>query len=206
MSLYMQCPGCWSLVEGEAPKGGWLECECGEKLTVIDLRDDGSGDAPLTVDRGNLSHVVRRIQLDGEPETISIAHKVYAPYQPPEEREGQVTVTDEMVDAARRVLDGQQLKWLAVSPAGRKAIARAALEAALDSTTHNPEEGREVKLVINFHEDGDWANATAETFDGGVLAGDSAPIVEGATFDVRSAVIRSAVEKALFEIKAEEDR
>jgi hypothetical protein len=63
-----------------------------------------------------------------------------------------------------------------------------------------------MKLEINFWENGDWVNATVENFEGDLLGEESAPIVEGATFDVRSAVIRSAVEKALFELKAEEDR
>lgn len=80
MKLLMQCPGCWSVVESEKPQGGWLECDCGEKLTVIDLRHGGTGDAPLTVDRGNLSHAVRRIPLPSEPPVqIVIAGEVYVP-------------------------------------------------------------------------------------------------------------------------------
>lgn len=61
MKLAMQCPGCWSVSYNE-PKNGW-ECECGEKLTVIDLRDSGNGiGAKITHDRGNLDHIQREAQ------------------------------------------------------------------------------------------------------------------------------------------------
>jgi hypothetical protein len=61
----MQCPGCWSadLVEDPRPEG-YIECDCGEKWTVIDLRDGPN----LTVDRGSLSFAVQRLPLGGEPE------------------------------------------------------------------------------------------------------------------------------------------
>lgn len=61
-----------------------------------------------------------------------------------------------------------------------------------------------MKLEINVWENGDWVNATVENFDGDLLGGESAPLVDGATFDARSAVIRSAVEKALTVLEEEE--
>lgn len=38
--LCMQCPGCFSVtIAKDLRPEGWQECECGEKLSVIDLRD-----------------------------------------------------------------------------------------------------------------------------------------------------------------------
>lgn len=35
-----QCPGCWSYGLYEDPaEGAYYECECGEKLSMIDLRN-----------------------------------------------------------------------------------------------------------------------------------------------------------------------
>lgn len=52
--LWHQCPGCFGAVLGpDRRPDGWLECEeCGEKLTVIDLRD---GPDDLIADRGTLA-------------------------------------------------------------------------------------------------------------------------------------------------------
>jgi hypothetical protein len=66
--LWMQCPGCFSaeLAEDMRPEG-WQECECGERLTVIDLRDR---DRDLTADRGDLpatGPVVRDTEREHEP-------------------------------------------------------------------------------------------------------------------------------------------
>jgi hypothetical protein len=62
-----------------------------------------------------------------------------------------------------------------------------------------------VKLEINIserHEPGEgWISATVEDFHGNLLGSQTAPIVEGATFDQRAAVIRAAVEDALVELK-----
>lgn len=33
-----QCPGCWSVTVNPNPADGDWECECGERLTCIDLR------------------------------------------------------------------------------------------------------------------------------------------------------------------------
>ena len=38
LGRWHQCPGCFSASLAAAPEDGWLECECGEKLTDIDLR------------------------------------------------------------------------------------------------------------------------------------------------------------------------
>jgi hypothetical protein len=38
---WFQCPGCWS-VNLCVVEGDWLECDCGEKLTMIDLRAGSS--------------------------------------------------------------------------------------------------------------------------------------------------------------------
>ena len=50
---WFQCPGCFSASLGCEPENGWLECECGEKLTLIDLRGPGkpastAGGDPMT--------------------------------------------------------------------------------------------------------------------------------------------------------------
>jgi hypothetical protein len=34
-----QCPGCWAYGLHLAPKDGWIECDCGERRTLIDLRE-----------------------------------------------------------------------------------------------------------------------------------------------------------------------
>jgi hypothetical protein len=47
MRLY-QCPGCFSYGPSSRPEGGWIECECGERMTLIDLRE--RRDQPLTED------------------------------------------------------------------------------------------------------------------------------------------------------------
>ena len=33
-----QCPGCWSYGMFRVPVDGWIECDCGEAMTLIDLR------------------------------------------------------------------------------------------------------------------------------------------------------------------------
>jgi hypothetical protein len=33
-----QCPGCYSTGLHTVPEGGWIECECGERRTLVDLR------------------------------------------------------------------------------------------------------------------------------------------------------------------------
>ena len=59
-----------------------------------------------------------------------------------------------------------------------------------------------MKLVLNVHEyDDGWVSAAVEDWDGNRLGEDTAPVVEGATFDARTAVIRSAVEEALTTLK-----
>lgn len=65
----------------------------------------------------------------------------------------------------------------------------------------------DLKLEINvFSHTEEWITATVEDADGNEFARVTAPVVEGATFDTRSAVVRAAIEDALFELKAEEDR
>lgn len=44
---------------------------------------------------------------------------------------------------------------------------------------------------------GKWISAQAEDEDGMVLGSETAPLVEGSTFDFRKAVIRECVEQAL---------
>lgn len=34
----MQCPGCWSYGTFALPLNGWVECDCGEKMSAVDLR------------------------------------------------------------------------------------------------------------------------------------------------------------------------
>lgn len=35
-----QCPGCWSYgCYPRPPEGAWRECDCGERMTLIDLRE-----------------------------------------------------------------------------------------------------------------------------------------------------------------------
>lgn len=57
--LAMQCPGCFAVMQEERmPDQDW-ECDtCGEKFTVIDLRD-GPVDA-LNVDRGSLTFTTQQ--------------------------------------------------------------------------------------------------------------------------------------------------
>lgn len=71
--LWMQCPGCWSadFVEDPRPEG-YVECDCGEKWTVIDLRDGLN----LTVDRGSLTFAVREHRLPGDPEKWNIDGRI----------------------------------------------------------------------------------------------------------------------------------
>lgn len=62
-----------------------------------------------------------------------------------------------------------------------------------------------MKIGITYEErnldtDGSWGTARVEDEDGGLLASVTAPIVEGATFNVRNAVVRESVERALQEI------
>lgn len=54
-----------------------------------------------------------------------------------------------------------------------------------------------LKLEINVEDIGGWITATVEDRDGAVLGNVTAPIVEGATFDMRGAVIRASVEEAI---------
>lgn len=66
-----------------------------------------------------------------------------------------------------------------------------------------------MKLEINVferHEPGEgWITAAVEDHDGNQLASQTAPVVEGATFDQRDAVIRAAVEDALTTLKGDSD-
>lgn len=62
-----------------------------------------------------------------------------------------------------------------------------------------------MKIEIRYEErdldtEGRWGCARVEDEDGGLLASVTAPIVEGTTFNIRNAVIRESVEKALQEI------
>lgn len=56
-----------------------------------------------------------------------------------------------------------------------------------------------LEIIVSKHYDADteWISAEIEDSDGDLLGKVTAPIVEGATFDTRGAVIRAAVEKAL---------
>lgn len=58
-----------------------------------------------------------------------------------------------------------------------------------------------MKWEVNVTEHGDdhvkWLQATVEDMDGNLLASVTAPLVGGATFDTRGAVIRAAVEDAI---------
>jgi hypothetical protein len=54
-----------------------------------------------------------------------------------------------------------------------------------------------MKLEICVEERESWISATVEDFHGNVLGSDTAPVVDGACFDMRAAVIRAAVERAL---------
>lgn len=58
-----------------------------------------------------------------------------------------------------------------------------------------------MKLEINVHEREGWISASVEDFDGVMLGNVTAPVVDGATFDVRAAVIRAAVEEALTKLE-----
>lgn len=60
-----------------------------------------------------------------------------------------------------------------------------------------------MKLEINVNDERDgWMSATVEDVDGNVLGDATAPVVEGATFDVRASVIRAAVEFAIRTLNA----
>lgn len=49
--VWMQCPGCWQADLYPVPdEDHYQQCQCGEKLTVIDLRDGG----PFSTDRGDI--------------------------------------------------------------------------------------------------------------------------------------------------------
>lgn len=37
-ALLHQCPGCWAVGYYFIPKDGWIECNCGEQMTLVDLR------------------------------------------------------------------------------------------------------------------------------------------------------------------------
>ena len=58
-------------------------------------------------------------------------------------------------------------------------------------------EGAAVKLEIEAVDRGDRLGAAVEDYRGDILGSAMAPVVEGATFDIRAAVIRAAVEEAL---------
>lgn len=60
-----------------------------------------------------------------------------------------------------------------------------------------------MKLIIEIIEREDWITATVEIDNGDLLATDTSPVVEGATFDSRAAVVRSAVEMALAEMTSD---
>lgn len=53
------------------------------------------------------------------------------------------------------------------------------------------------KLEINIHEREGWLSASVEDYDGVVLASDTAPIVDGATFDIRRALILAVIAEAI---------
>lgn len=57
----------------------------------------------------------------------------------------------------------------------------------------------EIHICERYEPDEGWITAAVEDPDGALLASVTAPVVEGATFDIRAAVIRDAVEKALGE-------
>ena len=38
-SFLYQCPGCWSYGTFLKPKDGWIECDCGQRMTRVDLRN-----------------------------------------------------------------------------------------------------------------------------------------------------------------------
>ncbi len=62
-----------------------------------------------------------------------------------------------------------------------------------------------MKLEINVREPAEgWIAATVENHAGDLLGSQSAPVVEGATFDQRAAVVRAAVEEALVELNLSE--
>lgn len=42
---WYQCPGCWSVlqtVNHYADDDGWIECDCGQAMTCIDLRGESA--------------------------------------------------------------------------------------------------------------------------------------------------------------------
>lgn len=58
-----------------------------------------------------------------------------------------------------------------------------------------------MKLEIAVSEREGWVTAAVEDFNGNLLGQETAPVVEGATFDTRAAVIRAAVEAALRDLR-----
>ncbi len=54
IQMLYQCPGCWSYSTNTQTRGGY-ECDCGERLTLIDLRartSDGPHGKHWTEDEG----------------------------------------------------------------------------------------------------------------------------------------------------------
>lgn len=60
----------------------------------------------------------------------------------------------------------------------------------------------EQKLEIRITDRGEWLTAEVEDRQGNLLGAETAPVVEGAAFDMRAAVIRAAVEGALTTLAA----
>lgn len=54
-----------------------------------------------------------------------------------------------------------------------------------------------MKLEVKVFEREGWITAEVEDPDGVLLGSSTAPVVEGATFDMRAAVVRAAVEEGL---------
>lgn len=55
----------------------------------------------------------------------------------------------------------------------------------------------DIALRISVTDRDNWVTAEVEDKAGNILGQDTAPIVEGATFDAQGAVIKSAVERAV---------
>jgi len=64
-----QCPGCWSTTTVNLFVAPDWECECGERLTVIDLREQPAGSA-LTALKAAADNVIRDSLDDPHPETM----------------------------------------------------------------------------------------------------------------------------------------
>lgn len=60
-----------------------------------------------------------------------------------------------------------------------------------------------MKLLIEVTDRGEWLAAEVERPNGDLLGSSTAPVVEGATFDMQAAVIRDAMEAALTILSAE---